>query len=573
MARYWPSSYRHGAKPDSREVALVGLIRSGLLKRFESCARAFANTTGMMTRAHESFLKALEQGVIPAPEALSELEETDTDEAWDRLLREGRRVSTAEYDVERLRSDVKNDLTLLRRFHRRAEAVKATDDPKLELLVNELHRILAEVSNETLTEQDRRDKRKVLIFSYFADTVEWVAKFLKDRLATDKRLADYRGRLAVVRGTESYDDVGRRQAVYGFAPRSSEAPPGLDEDRFDILLTTDVLSEGMNLQQAARIINYDLPWNPMRLVQRHGRIDRIGSPHRDVHITCIFPDRQLELLLALEKRIRIKLAQAAASIGLDQVVIPGVGVTEHVFADEVEQIHALQKGDATMFENAGEDVNAHSGEEYRQELRKGLERLDSMVRRLPGGSGSGLRRGKVRGHFFCARIDDRVLLRFVPMDGGPIVRDGLACLSRITCEDGTERVLPNDVAEAAFGAWGRARRDIYDEWIKATDPRTLQPSVRPIFKAAAEHLRQHRPAEMTLPELDRMTEALEAPRPLRLEKELRELLNSPNGEKTSRAIVDWVRGVGLQPVPPPEPLPMIDEDDIVLVVWMAVDVG
>ena len=62
----------------------------------------------------------------------------------------------------------------------------------------------------------------------------------------------------------------------GFAPRSTEAPPRHDDDLYDILVTTDVLAEGVNLQQARHIINYDLPWNPMRLVQRHGRIDRIG---------------------------------------------------------------------------------------------------------------------------------------------------------------------------------------------------------------------------------------------------------------------------------------------------------
>src|SRR5664280_1073958 len=61
-------------------------------------------------------------------------------------------------------------------------------------------------------------------------------------------------------------------------------------DRFDIVVSTDVLSEGVNLQQARHIVNYDLPWNPMRLVQRHGRIDRIGSRYAEVFLRCIFPD-------------------------------------------------------------------------------------------------------------------------------------------------------------------------------------------------------------------------------------------------------------------------------------------
>lgn len=127
----------------------------------------------------------------------------------------------------------------------------------------------------------------------------------------------------------------------------------------------------MNLQQCGRIINYDLPWNPMRLVQRHGRVDRIGSPHEKVYLTCVFPDRQLDRLLALEERIRRKLAQAAASIGLDQAVIPGMESTDQVFTDDRDEIERLRRQDPFLFQRGGEDVHAHSGEEYRQELRKG----------------------------------------------------------------------------------------------------------------------------------------------------------------------------------------------------------
>ena len=82
------------------------------------------------------------------------------------------------------------------------------------------------------------------------------------------------------------------------------------------MIATDVLAEGVNLQQCRHIINFDMPWNPMRLVQRHGRIDRIGSPHDRVFLRTIFPVDRLDELLSLEQRILGKLAQAAASIGV-----------------------------------------------------------------------------------------------------------------------------------------------------------------------------------------------------------------------------------------------------------------
>jgi superfamily II DNA/RNA helicase len=200
--------------------------------------------------------------------------------------------------------------------------------------------------------------------------------------------------------------------MYGFAPETTEAPPGEAEDLFDILVTTDVLSEGVNLQQARNIINYDLPWNPMRLVQRHGRIDRIGSPHKDVYIRCFFPDRRLDELLDLESRIRRKLAQAAASVGVEHEVIPGAAISEIVFSETRAEIAKLRREDPNIFVNAGEDPAAHSGEEYRQELRKGLERNGDRITALPWGSGSGFVGGAERGHFFCARVGERLFYAF-----------------------------------------------------------------------------------------------------------------------------------------------------------------
>jgi hypothetical protein len=570
MARYWPSQFRRRGEPEKREVALVGLVRSGLLKRFESSAHAFEATLERMVEGHDLFLQGLDRGVVLGSEALAELAETDSDEEWLEILAEGEQLDAGEVDVPRLRAAVRGDRELLEGLRTQAARVTASNDPKLRLLVEELAVIAARAGADGASEEDIRNRRKVIVFSYFADTVRWIRDHLLDALASDRRLAVYRGRMAMVTG----DEDGRKTAVYGFAPVSSEAPAGYDEDRFDILLTTDVLAEGMNLQQAARIVNYDLPWNPMRLVQRHGRIDRIGSPHREVFITCVFPDRQLEALLALEDRIRRKLAQAAASVGLDSEILPGIEVVDHTFADDVAEIRRLRSGDATLFQLAGEDPRAHTGEEYRQELRRALQDREAELRALPGGAGSGLRRGRVRGHFFCARVDDRVLLRFVPLDRSkPIERDALACLRTITCDPGTARVLPESLRESAYGSWERARTDILTEWAKASDPATLQPPIRPLFRQAAEHLRRFRPPEMTQADQIALIEALEAPRGMRDERALRKVFrpDGHEGEQSSREIARVVRERGFQPWKPPAPLPSIDAEDVTLVVWMGVE--
>lgn len=575
MARYAPSRFRRGAPPDARELSLVGLIRSGLLKRFESSAHAFGNTVERMIAAHDLFLKALDSGALPTPELLDELSSVDTDESWDDLLAAAPPLGLGDLDVPRLRAAVEGDRVLLLGLLTRARSVSAAEDPKLELLVKELERIAADAEKRGLGEQDVRNRRKVLVFSYFADTVEWIDGYLRARLETDRRLAAYRGRLASVRGTTGVETVGRQHAIYGFAPISTDAPAGYQEDKYDVLIATDVLAEGLNLQQAACIINYDLPWNPMRLVQRHGRIDRIGSPHADVHLTCIFPDRALDQMLRLEERIRRKLAQAAASVGLDSEVIPGLEVVEQNFSDTLEELERIRVEDASIFERGGEGATAHSGEEYRQELRKAIaDGLEDRIRSLPGASGSGLAQGDIRGHFFCARVDDKVLLRFVPWDAeAPIVRDSLGAMRRITCSPGTRRVMPDDLREGAYAAWERARADIAQEWLWATDPANLAPRIPPLFRDAAAHVRANRPDEMTQDENDRIVAALEAPRGARDARALRAVFDRDNlvGVKTTLEIAQFVRERGLQPWKAPEPLPPIDDADIRLVVWMAVE--
>ena len=154
-----------------------------------------------------------------------------------------------------------------------------------------------------------------------------------------------------------------------------------------------------------------------------------------------------------------------------------------------------------------------------------------------------------------------------------IVRDALGSLRRITCVTETPRVMPETLREQAYGAWMRARSDIASEWQWATDPANLQPNVRPLFRDAAAHARANRPEEMTLEENDRIVAALEAPRGLREERALRAVFTREKaaGAETTRALALFVRERGLQPWKAPEPLPPIDESDIRLVVWMAVE--
>ncbi len=343
MARYCPSMHRLDREVEESQLTLVGLIRSGLLKRFESSAYAFGQTARRMADSHGAFLKALDAGYLLSPKALEEWTNIDSDEEWERLLEETGAEPTENYNVETLKAAVKADRDILCRFADTAAKVGADNDPKLAELTVALAEIFRSAEKDGIGEEDARNKRKIIIFSYFADTADWIERHVRNIVDSQKTFAAYRGRIVSVAGQDSRYGVSREDAVFGFVPVSSEAPPGRNEDRFDILITTDVLAEGVNLQQCRNIINYDLPWNPMRLVQRHGRIDRIGSRHPDVYMWCFFPDRQLDELLNLEERIRRKLAQAAASIGVESEVIPGGRTGEVVFSQTRTEIESLRR--------------------------------------------------------------------------------------------------------------------------------------------------------------------------------------------------------------------------------------
>ena len=154
--------------------------------------------------------------------------------------------------------------------------------------------IAEQAEDEATSDDDARQKRKVIVFSFFADTVGYLREELAKVIALDVRLAPYKDRLVAVAGSVNVEptEYGRQRAVASFAPISTEAIDA--PDLFDILVATDVLAEGVNLQQCRNIINFDVPWNPMRMVQRHGRIDRIGSPHSRVQLRTIFPADRLD---------------------------------------------------------------------------------------------------------------------------------------------------------------------------------------------------------------------------------------------------------------------------------------
>ena len=585
LSRYMPSRYRCDKEVKSHEMQVAGLLRSGLLKRFESSVYAFANTCGKMVESHDNFLQLLDQGFVATGDELKEWAATDTDDIEEFINDNDTLKSVSEYEVDILREDVESDRKILHAFEERARGISRAEDPKLQSLIQELIAIVKQAEEEGLSEDDKRQRRKVLIFSYYADTVEWIRDHLKSVVAAHNILDVYDGRIASTTGQQD----NRKRVLFGFAPVSTEAPD-TGEDLFDIVVATDVLAEGVNLQQVRHIINFDLPWNPMRLVQRHGRIDRIGSPHDRVYIRCIFPDAELESLLELEDRLQLKIAQAAASIGVESEVIPGSQVSDLTYTKTREEIERLREGDPELFETGGEAGNAYSGEEYRQELRQGLQNVDlaDQVKSLPWGSGSGKQiEGATPGFVFCAQVADHegAQFRFVRLEDGDseaekeddkVIKDRLTCLAYAHAGPEDGRVLSEKMRLSAYDAWEEARSDIFETWQHSTDPTNLQPDLPKAMREAAAHLRDHHPPGVSQSDLESYLDTIEAPYNNRTVRQFRNIMrteketDATEAVEISRLLIDKVDELGLEPPVAAEPLPPITEADVHLICWMAI---
>jgi SNF2 family DNA or RNA helicase len=591
FARYKSDIYLIDPDPDDIQTshAVTGLLLSGLLKRFESSIHAFRISINRLVEQHEIFLKALDEGSVVSTKFLKESAGTD-DADFDELLEMDEEKADAQlYDQDQLREDVESDLDKLREILLFINQDNINTNSKLRALVEQLEIILAEAKEEASTREDEINKRKVLIFSFFADTVHWIHDFLKLEIAKNLKLSSYKGRFEIMVGRGGGGTSNKSQVAARFAPDTAGKPG--DSNETDVLISTDVLAEGVNLQQARHIINYDMPWNPMRLVQRHGRIDRIGSQHNRVFMRTIFPTDRLDALLGLSERISRKIAMAAASVGVVSP-ISSVESENREFTETKEEIQKLLDEDASLYERGGTKGSTQSGEEYRQTLRKAMQTRREEILQMPWKAGSGMRKGAEQGIFFCAKVGERTYLRFVHTNHDWFssykeVKDGTGnlvsvpfievelgrCLRLLECGEDEELVLNEATENAAYDSWLLAVDNIYQHWMRETDPVNLQPSIRPLNRKVADFIRAHIAIDIEQTEINNALDILESPWSRRDEGRLR---NWFNGEETgvikSKYLIDKIRRSGLEPFIAPEPLPPIDKEDIKLLTWMAISV-
>ena len=324
LAVYQPSHYAYAdalqrapARPHlnpnftqlDRETYLVAMMRTNFLKRLESSAHSLTLTLERTIRKIDALLDKIERFQTGGASAAVDLGDSDVipeadDEDEEFFVNRGRQpFHLRELDLPRWQADLIEDKRTLEGVRQRVAAITPERDGKLRKITQVVRQ---RVENPT---QDREGNpnRKLLLFTTFKDTAQYVYDNLSG-LAGDLGL-----NMAMVSGDETRTTAGVNKfndILTNFAPVARKRPDANSATDIDLLIATDCISEGQNLQDCDTVVNYDIHWNPVRLIQRFGRIDRIGSRSQSVRMLNYWPTEDMDAYLKLESRVQARMALA-----------------------------------------------------------------------------------------------------------------------------------------------------------------------------------------------------------------------------------------------------------------------
>ena len=420
--------------------SLRGLIRIMLFKRLESSVAAFRVTVERLLQRHELFASAIEDGMVPAGEdaeaLLGKAGKDDDADILDRLASLTQSYYITDFDSEKLLRDLRNDIAVLRSLLGLIEPITADRDDKVQTLVSRLR-------------SEEWAGRKILLFTQFADTAEYLGRVIDPEGNRDD--------VEVMFG----QNKSKARVVGRFAPKANPAfAPKENYTEIRVLVSTDVLSEGLNMQDCDLVVNYDLHWNPVRLIQRLGRIDRIGSEHEEIHAVNFLPETGIEQNLGILALLRQRIAEIHETIGEDAQIL-----------DENEQVNeeamfAIYEGDTTALDEPGSEEETLDLNEAEEVLRR-LEREDPVEFARIAALRDGIRSakpGEMKGVFALCQAGEFLQPIVVNDSGSTVTKDLGRVLHLIKAErhDPSPSALPS-----GFGGRVQAIREAFAESIRS----------------------------------------------------------------------------------------------------------
>ncbi len=353
-ARYTPLLYLKDKKKYAKQLTaqhnMGGFMKGVLIKRLESSFYAFSMTLGRFITSYEKFIDMVKSGKVYISKKVNVYDLLD-DGNIDKLMylieqEDVMAFDTSEFEPKFLKA-LERDLAELKYLRDLWGMIKV--DPKLEKFRYEL------IHNEYMK------GNKIIVFTESTETAEYLYEHLRD--VYGKRIVCFSGQSSQALKVEIEDS---------FNPKNKAK----ENDKYDLLITTDILAEGINLHRANVLVNYDLPWNPTRIMQRVGRINRVGTEFDRIYVFNFFPTAQSAKHMPLEDRILEKLQSFHDTLGED-----------FKYLSDDEEVSAQK-----LFSDLNKDIDGEDEQSTNPELaylaiirqiRDNDPQLFSLIKRLP----------------------------------------------------------------------------------------------------------------------------------------------------------------------------------------------
>lgn len=345
-------------------------MRVNLLKRLESSIDAFRITLERIYEGNLATKRMLDKAEeLVAQHDMAQIDASMFDDEDDFAeYRASSKVHVDPADLDRLKlgQDIDYDISVLEQLLSYAREITPERDEKL--------RVLRELIEQKAKSPFNEENRKILVFSAFADTVNYLYSQLSDPLARELGLecAMVTGDIAKTHSLKikraTFDTV-----LAHFSPVSKELSDTRRQlGEVDILFATDCISEGQNLQDCDCLVNYDIHWNPVRIIQRFGRIDRLGSANTTIQLVNFWPDIELDEYIQLEGRVKGRMALLDASATGEENVLEGKRNDEmNDLKYRRQQLQALQEEVLNLEDmSGGISITDFAFDDFRAELKR-----------------------------------------------------------------------------------------------------------------------------------------------------------------------------------------------------------
>lgn len=388
-------------RQSDRENSLIHLMRVNLLKRMESSINSFSLTLIKLIDTNQKIIELIDNHDESTFQEQSIVDvDIESDEYASQLIGNKVKVLISDVDKVRWKQDLQSDLDKLETLLEESLQVDSTRDNKLQILKENISQKIANPYNP--------NNKKVIIFTAFADTAEYlyanIHKWVKERFDLESCLITGSKENKTTLRTK-HKDLNSLLTHFSPVSKSRDKTDPDATKEIDILIATDCISEGQNLQDCDYLVNYDIHWNPVRIIQRFGRIDRLGSKNETIQLVNFWANMELDEYINLESRVsgRMMLLDVSAT-GEENIIDTDNSDSMNDLSYRAKQLKELQESVIDLEDvSGGISITDLTLNDFKMDLMEYLKTDKENLEHAPLGVHSIVSDEIEKGVVFCVR--------------------------------------------------------------------------------------------------------------------------------------------------------------------------